>query len=322
VNEGVIVAVGLATAEDISSLGPEVTTQEATPEAGKDFEMTTLNIESQREHEEVDVTVPSEAVDTLSPDIHSNLRGAPTPVSLPVEPEISLTETELVDETQVETTSAATTNCVSIDVEVQPDPNINQTAPNGQEYIEAQIQVDDVTSNIKDEPIPESDSDSDTVAQRIEASADTEGFPLEDVPASSTEQSQNIVQLVPEVDFVAPAEEDPLAITQAAAAEILLAPKFESKDAIPQTPGETIPIPEDATASVANVEDQIIAPVDVGSEHAAETETCTEEVIPPPNVEESPETLTPLVEPSYKSSDDKLMGVSVLIISMHLISLN
>jgi hypothetical protein len=89
-----------------------------------------------------------------------------------------------------------------------------------------------------------------------------------------------------------------------------------------EAPGETIPIPENATASVANVE----APVDAQSEHAAGVETsCTNElaeVILPPDVEESPETLTPLVEPSYKVSDDELMGVSFLPISMHPRSLN
>jgi hypothetical protein len=125
--------------------------------------------------------------------------------------------------------------------------------------------------------------------------------------------------LEPEVDFVAPAEEESSTITQVAAEN--LSPKIESEGPISQTPVETIPIPEDATTSVANVEDQIIAPVDVRSEHAAVIEPSSTdeptEVILPPNVEESPETLTPLVEPSYKSSDDEIVKVSVFPILMH-----
>jgi hypothetical protein len=69
------------------------------------------------------------------------------------------------------------------------------------------------------------------------------------------------------------------------------------------------------TASVAIVEDQIIAPVEVRSDHAAVVETSSTdelaEVVLPPNAEESPETLTPLVGPSYTVSDDEVKGVSV-----------
>ena len=302
-NEAVMVAVGLATAEEFSStdkIVPEVT-HEATPEAGNDtVESGTTHIEPQREHE-VDVTI-SEAEDTL-PDIHSSLRNDPTPVPLPLEPEISLIKTKLVAERQVETTSTATTNNVQIDADVQPDPSLSETVPNAQQNIEVQTQVDDASNNIKDEPIPQSD---------IVEAADTEG-PLEDAPASSTKQSQDTVQMEPEDEFVAPAEEEPSAIIQVAAENDL--PKIECEGAISQTPGETIPIPEDAVASVANIEDQITAPVDVRSEHAAVVKTsCTDELaeaILPPNVEESPETLKPLVEPSYKSSDDEMVEVSV-----------
>ena len=305
-NEAAIVTVGLATVEDFSSTDkvvPEIT-HEAKPEGGNDSveRGTTLNIEpTQREHK-VDVTVP-ETEDTL-PDIHSSLRNVATPVPLPLEPEISLIQTELVAE--VETTSTATTNSVPIDVEDQPDPSSSETAPNAQNNIEeVQTQVVD-TSDIKDEPIPESD-----IAQHMEA-ADTEG-PLEDVPASSTKESQNTVQIELEDDFVAPAEEEPSAITQVAAEDLL--PKIESEGPISQTPGETIPILEEATAAVANVEDQIIPPVDVGSEHAAVIETSSTvelaEVILPPNVEESPENLTSLVELPHKSSDDEVVEVSV-----------
>ena len=286
---------------------PEVT-HEAAPEAGNDLveSGTTLNIESQREHE-VDVAV-AETEDTL-PDIHSSLLNDPTPVSLPLEPEASLIKSELVAERQIETTSTATTNSVPIDLEVQPDPssNLNETAPDAQKDIEVQTQVDD-TSNIKDEPI----SNIETAEGR-----------LEDVPASSAKQPQTTVQSEPDVDFVAPAEEEPSAITQVAAEN--LSPNIESEDAIYQSFGETIPL-EDATASVANADDQITAPVDVRSEHVAVIEnSCTDElveVILPSNVEESPESLTPLVEPSYKSSDDEMVGVSVLAISMHWRSLN
>ena len=76
------------------------------------------------------------------------------------------------------------------------------------------------------------------------------------------------------------------------------------------------PEPEEpGTTSIAGSEDQIIAPVDVQSEHPALVETFSTDkpadVILPPSVEENLETLTPLVEPSYKSSDDEIVGVSV-----------
>ena len=295
-NEAAIVAVGLATVEDFSSTDkvvPEVA-HEATPEAGNESveSGTTFKVEPpQREHE-VHVTVPE--TESALPDIHSNLRYDATPV---LEPGISLTETELVAEHQVETTSTAITNSVPIDVEVQPDPTSSETAPNTQKDIEVQTQVDE-TANIKDVPI----SDSDTT-QHIEAT-DIESA-LEDVLASSTKESHNTVQLEPEDDFVAPAEEEPSAITHVAVEDLL--PEIES---------EAIPIPEDVTASVANVEDQIIGSVDVRSEHAAVVETSSTdepaEVILLPNVEENHETLTPLVEPSHKGSDDEIVEVSVL----------
>jgi hypothetical protein len=297
VNEAAMVAVGLVTAGVFSSmqLVPEGIL-EATPEAGNDSveSRTTLDIESQREHE-VDVT---ETADTL-PCVDSSLRDDATPVPLPLEPEISLVKTELVAEREVETIST-TTNDVPIAVEVQPDPISSEPEPNAQNDIEIQTQVDD-TSNIKDEPIPESD-----IAQRIEA-ADAEG-PFEDIPASSTKESENTIQLEPEVDFVAPAEEEPPAITQVPAED-----QIESEVVISQTPDETIPIPEDAITSVANVD----VPVDVRLEqHAAVVETsCTDElaqVILPPDVEGRPVTLTAQVEPSYESSDDEMKGVSVV----------
>ena len=304
-NDDVILAVGLASAEDFSSMDKEVpeVNHEATPksESHSVESETTLNIEPpQREHE-VDVTVP-ETEGTL-PDIHLSLRND-TPVPLPLEPENSTFQTELVAERQVEITSTTTTNSVPIDVEVQPDPSSSETAADAQRNIEIQTVVD--TSDIKDEPISESD-----IAQHIEA-ADSESV-LEGVPASTTKESQNTVQLEPDV-FIAPAEEEPT-ITQVATENLL--PKIESEGPISQTPGDTIPILEDATVAVANVEDRTIAPVDVGSQHAAVVETSSTdkvaEVILPPNVEESPENLIPLVEPSYKGSDE----VSVLPISMY-----
>ena len=293
-NEAAVVAVGLAAAEVFSSVEQVVPEgiHEATPEAGNDSveSGTTLDIEPQRERE-VDVAAP-ETEDTLS-DVDSSLWNAPTPVPLPLEPEISLIKTESVAERQVETTPTATTNGGPIAVEIQPDLISSETEPNAQEDIEVQTQVDD-TFDI--EPIPESD-----IAQYVEA-ADTDGS-LEDAPGSSTKESENTVQLEPEVDFVAPAEEEPSPV----AAEDLL-PKIEA-------PGETIAILENVTDSAANVE----TPVDIRSEqHAAVVETSytdgLAEVILPPDVEERPETLTALVGPSCESSNDEMKpeGVSVL----------
>jgi hypothetical protein len=290
VNEAAIVAIGLATAEVFSSMEVvPVGIHEATPEAGNDSveSGTTLDIESQREHE---VTAP-ETEDTLTV-IHSSLLDDATSVPLPLEPEISLVKTELVPERQVETISTIT-NDVPI-----ADLISSETEPNAQNNIDVQTQYDD-TSNSKDELIPELD-----IAQRIEAA---EG-PFEDVPAPSTKEFENTVQLEPEVDFVAPTEE-PSAISQVPAED-----RIESEVVISQTPGKTIPIPEDATTSVANVD----APVDVRSEqHAAVVEnSCTDEpaeVILPPDAEARPETLTAQVEPSYKSSDDEMKGVSVVL---------
>ena len=301
VNEAVIVALGLVTAEELSSMDKVVpkVAHEAMPEVGNDS--VDSGTEPQRELE-VDVTVP-ETEDTLS-DTYSSLRNDPTPVSLPLEPGASLIKRGLVAERQVETTSTVTTDNAPIDVEIQSDPSFSGTAPNTQEDIETQV---DDSFNILDEPIPKSD-----IAQHIEV-ADTDG-PLEDAPdqSSSTKQSQDTAQTEPEVDFVAPAEEEPSAVTQVAAENLL--PKTENESAISQTPGETIPIPEDATTSVANVEDQIIAPVNVRSETSCTDELA--EVIRSPDVEESFDTLTPLVEPSYKSSNE-MVGVSVLPISNH-----
>lgn len=308
-NEAAIVAVGLAAAEGFSSIDKVVPEgiHEVTPETGNDSAEieTTLNVEPQREHE-VDVTAP-ETEDTT--DIDASLHNDPTPVPLPLERESCLIETELVAERQVET---ATTDGVPIDVEDQPDPSSSGTAPNAQRDIEVQTQVDD-SSNIKDEPTSES-----VIAEHVEA-ANTESA-LGDVPASSAKESQNTVELEPEVDPVAPTEEEPSAITQVAAEDLL--PKVESEWAISQTPDETIPIPEDTTASVAidNVEDQVIAPVDARSEHATVDETSSTdelaEVIHLPNVEASPEILAPPVEPSYIDSDN-IVRVSVLPISVH-----
>jgi hypothetical protein len=299
IEAAIVGAVGLATVEGFSSMDKA---EEATPKVGTDsVERTILNILPQREHE-VDVTTAPETEDT-HPDIDSSIRNDLTPAPLPLEHESSFIETESVAERQVESTSTATTKSVPIDVEVQPDPSLGETAPNAQKDIEeVQTRVDD--ASIMDEAIPESD-----IVQHIEA-ADTEleGTP-EEVPAK---ESQNAVQLEPEVGFVAPAEEEYSAIAQEN-----LSPKIESEVAISQTPVETIPISEDANPSVANVEDQIIAPVDVRSEHAAVMETSSTnestEVTLSPNVEGSPETLTPLVEPSYKSSDDEIVRVSVFL---------
>lgn len=298
VHEAFVETVPLAATEDVSRIDkviPDVT-HGAASEAGNDSleSGTNLNVEPQREHE-VNVTV-SDTEDAEILDIHSN----PTPVPLP---EISLIKAELEAENQVEATSIDVT---PIDVKVQPDLSSNEIALNSQKDIETQTQVDD-TSNIKHEPIPESD-----ITHRIE-SADIDG-PLEDVPASNTKEFQNTTQLEPEVDLIVP---EPSAITQAEAENIL--PRIESEGAISQHHDDTIPVPENVVASVANVEDQIVAPVDVQSEHATDE---LAEVSPPPNVEESPETLAPPVEPSYKSSDNEMVGVSLLPISTRFRSLN
>ena len=283
-------AVGLATAEGFSSsdkVAPEVT-YEGTPETGNNLAEGGTT-EPQREHE-VDVTA-LEKEDT-HPDIDSSLRNEPTSVPLPLEPESSLIKTESAAEHQVETTATATTKSVATDVENQPNPGTNETALNAEKHIEEeQTQVDD-TSNIQDELVPESD-----VVQHTET-AELEG-PVEDVPAS-------------EVGSVAPAEEEPSAITQVAAE--ILSPKMESEEAISQAPVETIPIAEEVTASVADNEDQLIAPVVVQPELAAVETSSTNkpaEIIHPPNVKESAEPLTPVVDPSYKGLDDEIVKVSV-----------
>ena len=260
-NEAAIVAVGLSglvVAEGFSSLDKAVpdVIHETTPKAGNDSveNRTTHNGEPQQERE-VDVITAPETEDA-HPDIHLSLCNDSTPVPLPADSESSLIETGLVAERQVETTSA-TTNGVPINVEDQRDPSLLEPASNAEEDTEeVQTQVVD-TSNIKDEPIPESD-----VAQHIEA-ADTDG-PLED---ASTKESQITVQLEPDVDSVLPGEGESSTITQVATEDLL--PKVESEDTTSQTPVESIPVPEDTTAPVADVEEQIIAPVDVGSEHAS-----------------------------------------------------
>lgn len=284
--------VGLATTEGFSSVDkviPEVT-HEPAPEVENDSveSETFLNVELQREHE-VDVTAAG--TEDTHPAIHSSFHNDSTPVPLPLEPEMDLIKPDLVAERQVETTSTATTKSVTTDVDVQPDPSSS---------------LDD-TSNIKDGSITELE-----VVQHVGA-VDT---PLEDT-SSSTKESQNNVQLEPDV---AQAEEEPSAIAQVTAEN--LSPKIENVGGISPAPGEIIPIREDATTSIANVEDQVIAPVDVRSEHAVVVETSStdkpgEDIISS-NAEENPETLTPPVEPSYKSSDDKIVVVSIFFsILMH-----
>jgi hypothetical protein len=153
------------------------------------------------------------------------------------------------------------------------------------------------------------------VPEATDATANIED-PLESIPASRTKDSQSTTQLEPEVDFVAPPEEEAPAIIQAEAENLL--PRTEREDAISHSPDETIIIPEDAATSVTNVEERIVEPVDVQSEHATMFETSrTEEhaeVIPSPNVEESPEKLIPPVEPLYKIPDE-IVEVGVPLIS-------
>ena len=257
---------------------------------------TTLNV-GQQEHG-VDVTVP-DAEDA----IHSSLPNDPTPIPLPLEPGIT---TEVEAENQVENTSLATTDGPVI-VEAQLGLSSSETTPHFQRDIEIPTQVDD-TFNNKDKAIPESD-----VAHHIE-DAGIEGS-LEDGPASTT-KAQNTVHLEPDVELVAPAAEEPSAITQVDAENLLS--RIESEGAASQRSDGTMPFPKDATASVPSVEDQIVAPVDIQLEHAAVVETsCTDEltevVLLPSVEEESPETLAPPVEPSYESSNNEMVGVSVLI---------
>ena len=287
VDEAAIVALGLAAAEGFSSLDQVVPDriQEGTLEAANDSveSETTLNVEAQRGHD-VDVTTAPETEDTLL----DKLRNDATPVPQLLEPESSLIESELVDEREVESTSLR--KSLPIDEEDQLDPSLVETVPHAEKDAdEVQTQVDDI-SNIKDEFISESD-----VAQHIEATDSKPEGPFENIPASSakessgidqlesqhieaadtegsledasTKESQITVQLEPDVDSVLPAEEEPLTIAQVAAEDLL--PKIESEDTTSQTPLETIPIPEDTTTPVADVEEQIIAPVDVRSEHAA-----------------------------------------------------
>ena len=298
-------AVGLATVEGFSSIDKVVPgVYEATPEVeNESVERETTEL--QREHE---VDVSATKTEDTHPNFDSSLRNDSIPVPSPLESESSLIKTESAAEPQVETDPTATTNSVATDVEDQSVPGSNETAPNAQKDIEeVQTQVDDI-SNIKDEPVPESG-----VIQHVET-ADTglEGR-VEEVPASSTKESQNTLQWEHEIDFVAPAGEEPSTITQVAGEN--LSPKIEGEEVISRTPDETIPIPEEATSSVADIEDQIIVPVDVQPELATVVETSSTDkpadVIVPPNVEESPETLTQLIEPSYETSDE-IVRVSVL----------
>ena len=291
-------AIGLAAAEGVSSIDKVVLlpedVHEATPETD-DSSVEKGRTEPQREHE-VDVTAPE--TKDIHADIDSSPRNEPTPVPLPLEPVI----TESAAEPQVETASTATTKSVATDMENQPDSDSNETALNAEKEIEeVPTQVDD-TSNIKGEPIHESD-----VVQHIET-GDSE---LEDVPSPRTKESQNTFQLEPEADFVAPAEQEPSAMTEVAAEHI--SPNIESEEAISRASGEIIPIPEESSPPVANVEDQIIAPVDVRPEQVSSTDKPAE-VIVPPNVEERLETLKPLVASSYKDSDYDIVEVSFFLV--------
>ena len=296
-----IVAVGLATAEGFSSMGKLVpeSVYEATPES-EDDSVEKGTTERQRELE-VDATAP-ETEDT-PPDIDSSHYDEPTPVPLPLEP----IETDSAAEPQVERAATATTKSIAIDMEEdQTDSGLNETTPNAEKDIEGvPTQVDDI-SNTKDEPIRESH-----IVQYIDAGDSELEGPVEDVPAPSTKESLNTVRLEPEADFVAPAEEEPSAITQVAAEN--LSPKIESEEAISRASDDIIPVPEDATAPVANVEDQIIVPVDVRPEQVSSTDKPAE-VIVPSNVEGRLETLKPLVAPLYNDSDDQIVEVSGFLI--------
>ena len=293
--EAAIVGVGLASAVGFSGMEVPEGIHETTLEGGVESveSGTIFNVEPPREHV-VDVTTAPETEGT-HPYIDSSLRNDPTPVPLALEPESSLVKTELVTERQVEATSTATTNSVPIDAEVQPDPISSESAPDAQKDIEeVQTQVDGTSE----------------IAQHVEAAADTElEGPPEGVSASSTMESQSTVQLEPEV---APAEEELSAITQVATENPL--PEVENVAGISSAPREIVPIREDATDSIAGAEDQI-APVEVRLEHATGVETSSTDTraddILPPNVEERPETLTPLIEPSHQSPDDEIVGVSV-----------
>ena len=299
-DEIAIVAVGLATAEGFSSMEKVVPegVHEATLET-EDNSVEKGTTERQQEHE-VDVTAP-ETEDTY-PDIDSSHHDEPTPFHSPLEP----IKTDSAAEAQVEIATTATTKSIATDMEDQTDSGSNETAPNAEKDIEGVPTQVDETSNIKDEPIPGSH-----IVQYIEAGDSEPEGPVEDVPAPSTKESLNTVQSEPEADFVAPAEQEPSAITQVATE--YLSPKIESEEAISRASDEIIPVPEDATTSVANVEDQIIVPVDGGPEQVSSTDKPAE-VIVPPNVEESVETLKPLVAPSYKDSDDQIVEVSGFLI--------
>ena len=189
-----IAAVGLASAEGFSSMDKAVPegTHEAAPEAGNDSveSGTTLDVESQQEHE---ATVPE--MEETHPGIDSSLPDE-TPVPLALEPESSLIETELVAESQVETTSAATTRSVPIDV----DPSLSETSPNAQEDIEeVQAQVDDA-SNIKDEPVPESNVA--VVGEETEGQFEIESSPATQAvvgPSSVTDVASTTTETITEV---------------------------------------------------------------------------------------------------------------------------
>ena len=194
-----IAAVGLATAEGFSSMDkaePE-DTHEAAPETGIDSVesgTTALNVEPKQEHE-VDVTTVPQTEET-HPDVDSSLRDCPTPVPLPHEPESSQIETELVAESQVETTSAATTRSVPIDV----DASLSETSPNAHEDIEeVQTQVDDA-SIIKDEPIPGSNVA--VVGEETEGQIEIESTPATQAvvgPSSVTDVAPTTTEAITEV---------------------------------------------------------------------------------------------------------------------------
>ena len=193
-----IAAVGLAAAEGFSSMDKAVPegTHEAAPEAGNDSveSGTTLDVESQQEHE---ATVPE--MEDTHPGIDSSLPDE-TPVPLALEPESSLIGTELVAESQVETTSAATTRSVPIDVEDQPNSSLSETLPNAQKDIEeVQTQVDDA-SNIKDEPIPESNVA--VVGEETEGQFEIESSPATQAvvgPSSVTDVASTTTETITEV---------------------------------------------------------------------------------------------------------------------------
>ena len=250
------------TTEDFSSVDkvvPEVTHE---PEAGNDLvePRTTLNLEPQGEHE-VDDTVPAAEENTI----------------LDVEPEVQLGKTEVEAESQVEAASVPTIQGASADMEVQPDPSLTEVASTHND-IEVETQVDDA-SNINDELIPELDD-----AHHIEA-AGTKSF-LED-SASGTKESQTTAPLAPEIDLVTSAKEAPSIINL-----------LSSEVGVSQGPGETIPIPENGTAPVVSIGDQIVARPQDGTTTTAELDTGVAHVDEMPHEVAKDKDITKESEPS------------------------